>query len=236
MAGKKGRSGRKKENKENQNKIKPSAFNNLKMNLKSKNKKKMPLPTLKENQIKSEPPPPPPEVIPEAPPAAEITTEPIEAVETVSDVSWEEVKNEVLKEHTVEVLQEKKENEKIDAEIKSESQSGQENQLQQQEQPSLEHIVALGMMGLGGVYVQTTGFKELDYTKEEIDTCAPIIGEMINYFFPDLGGLTERQKFMLIGGSMILKVHMDKLMLYRELSAKRDALNANTTKPNQSAN
>ncbi len=200
MAGVKGKSGRKKAN-----------------DIKSLKNKKMRAifkidPPKKENEkpaeIKSEPPPP-------APPS----TAPAE------NISFDQVASSVLQETQAAIEADKKENEKP-----PENKTENPQPAAVKEEPTLEPLVALGMSALGGMYVQTTGFKELDYTEEEIETCAPIITKMIDYFWPNQTGLTEEQKMFLIGGAMLLKIHNDKFKLYKKLSKEQEEA-ANATKP-----
>lgn len=94
-------------------------------------------------------------------------------------------------------------------------------------------VVGFVMNTLGTVFANTTGFKELNYTEEEIETCSHAGSEIINVLWPDIKALTEEQKILLVNTMILLKVHVDKVTLYNELKKQKlqkeaDAVNETT--------
>ena len=84
-------------------------------------------------------------------------------------------------------------------------------------------VAAMAMQILGGVFQSTTGFKEMNYTEDEIEKCAPAVSDLLNVFFPDVKALTEEQKIILINSAILLKVHVDKVTLLVELKKQKAA-------------
>lgn len=84
-------------------------------------------------------------------------------------------------------------------------------------------VVAFVMNVVGTVFANSTGFKELNYTENEIEKCSNAGSEIINVLWPDAKSMTTEQQILLFNSMVLLKVHVDKISLYNELKKKKES-------------
>lgn len=82
-------------------------------------------------------------------------------------------------------------------------------------------VVGFVMHVLGGVFETATGFKEMNYSDDEIESCSVAGSEIINVLWPDIKALTEDQKILLLNSMIILKVHVEKVKILTDLKKKK---------------
>lgn len=94
-------------------------------------------------------------------------------------------------------------------------------------------VVGFFMGVAGQIFENVTGFKEMNYTEDEIKNCSEAASEIINVIWPDVTALTEDQKIMIVNSMIILKIHVDKMNRLKELKEKKlnESTRADAAKP-----
>jgi hypothetical protein len=119
-------------------------------------------------------------------------------------------------------------NKKPEPEIKNENVDQNQNQKDEIKKDDVKikkedwsPVVGFAMGIIGQIFEKSTGFKELNYTEQELEAGAVATSDIINVLWPDIKALTEDQKIILTSSMILLKIHTDKLNLYYQLKSEK---------------